>query len=165
MSTVRKLFSINAIIGVTLVIGLLNNVAISGFFGLNRVIDAYFAARILGSMFMYLIVDYLGKNFLPIYAARFHESPEDAGRVASIVITVLALGATVTVGVLVIFAGPIFAFLLPGFSDGDVHVTTRMFTILAPAIILTTINNFHRYIWQHDEHYNRGHERQQRYDD
>ncbi len=155
MSTVRKLFSVNAIIGVSLVIGFLNNVAISGFFGRNRAVDAYFAADILGVMFMSLIVDYLGKNFLPIYAARFHESPEDAGRVASIVITLLTLVTTATVGVLLIFAEPIFAFLLPGFSDEDVHVTTRMFTILAPTIILMTINNFHRYIWQHDEHYSR----------
>jgi putative peptidoglycan lipid II flippase len=106
-------------------------------------------------MFISLIVDYLGKNFLPIYAARFQESPEDAGRVASIIITLLALVATATVGVLLIFAEPIFALLLPGFSDEDIHVTTRMFAIQAPAIILMTINNFHKYIWQHDEHYNR----------
>jgi putative peptidoglycan lipid II flippase len=30
-----------------------------------------------------------------------------------------------------------------------------MFTILAPTIVLATINNFHKYIWQHEEHYNR----------
>ena len=52
MSTVRKLFSVNAIIAVSLIVGFINNVAISGFFGLNRSVDAYFAASILGSMFM-----------------------------------------------------------------------------------------------------------------
>ncbi len=155
MSNVRKLFSVNAIIFASLFIGFLNNVAISGFFGFNRAVDAYFASDILGSMFMYLIVDYVGKNFLPIYASSFHESPEDAGRVASIVVTLLALVATSVVVLLLIFAEPLFDFLLPGFSDEDVRVTTRMFAIQSPTIVLMTINNFHEYVWQHDERYNR----------
>ena len=155
MSNVRKLFSVNAIIFVSLFIGFLNNIAIGGFFGLSRAIDAYFAAGILGSMFMYLIVDYLGKNFLPIYAASYHKSPEGAGRVASSVVTLLALVASATAVVLVIFADSIFGFLLPGFTDEDVHVTARMFAIQAPSIVLMTVNNFHQYVWQHDEHYSR----------
>jgi putative peptidoglycan lipid II flippase len=155
MSNVRKLFSVNAIIFVSLFIGLLNNVAIGGVFGLSRAIDAYFAAGILGNMFMYLIVDYLGKNFLPIYATSYHKSPEDAGRVASSVVTLLALVSAATVVVLVLFADLIFGLLLPGFSEEDVQVTARMFAIQAPSIILMTVNNFHQYVWQHDEHYSR----------
>ena len=155
MSNVRKLFSVNAIIFVSLFIGFLNNVAIGGFFGLSRAVDAYFAANILGSMFMYLIVDYVGKNFLPIYATRFQESPEKAGQIASIVVTLLALVAAIIVVLLLIFAEPIFTFLLPGFSDEDVQITIRMFAIQAPSIILMTVNNIHQYVWQHDENYNR----------
>ena len=122
MSNVRKLFSVNAIIFVSLFIGFLNNVAIGGFFGLSRAVDAYFAANILGSMFMYLIVDYVGKNFLPTYATRFHESPEKAGQVASIVVTLLALVAAMIVVLLLVFAEPLFTFLLPGFSDEDMQM-------------------------------------------
>jgi peptidoglycan biosynthesis protein MviN/MurJ (putative lipid II flippase) len=155
MSNVRKLFSVNAIVFVSLVIGFMNNIAIGGVFGLSRAVDAYFAAAILGSMFMYLIVDYLGKNFLPTYSACYHESPEDAGRVASAIVTLLALIALATVVILLIFAESIFGFLLPGFSDADVHVTTQMFAIQSPSIILMTVNNFHQYIWQHDERYSR----------
>jgi putative peptidoglycan lipid II flippase len=155
MSNVRKLFSVNAIIFASLIIGFLNNVAIGGFFGLNRVIDAYFASSILGQMFMYLIVDYVGKNFLPIYAARFHESPDDAGRLASIVVTLFTVVAAGVVVLLLLLAEPIFSFLLPGFEDADIEVTTRMFAIQAPAIVLMTINNFHQYVWQHDEKYSR----------
>ena len=155
MSNVRKLFSVNAIVFVSLFIGFLNNVAIGGVFGLNRAVDAYFAAGILGSMFMYLIVDYLGKNFLPIYSTSYHESPDNAAKVASTVVTLLSLFAAAVAGIFVIFAEPIFSVLLPGFSDEDVLVTARMFGIQAPAIVLMTINNFHQYIWQHDERYSR----------
>ena len=155
MSNVRKLFSVNAIIFVSLFIAFLNNVAIAGFFGLSRAVDAYFAANILGSMFMYLIVDYVGKNFLPTYATRFQESPEKAGQMASTVVTLLALMAAIIVALLLTFAEPIFTFLLPGFSDEDVQVTTRMFAIQAPSIVLMTVNNLHQYVWQHDEKYNR----------
>ena len=155
MSTVRKLFSINAIIALSLGIGFINNVAISGFFGLNRFVDAYFAAAILGKMFMYLIVDYLGRNFLPVYAARYRESPEQAAQMASTVITLMALVASGTVVALLYFSEPIFAFLLPGFGPEEVQIVTVMFSIQAPAIVLMTVNNFHQFIWQHDEHYNR----------
>ena len=155
MSTVRKLFSVNAIIALSLGIGFLNNVAISGFFGLNRFVDAYFAAAILGKMFMYLIVDYLGRNFLPVYAARYSDSPDQAAQMASTVITLMALVASGTVVALLYFSEPIFSFLLPGFGPEEVQIVTVMFSIQAPAIVLMTVNNFHQFIWQHDEHYNR----------
>jgi putative peptidoglycan lipid II flippase len=55
----------------------------------------------------------------------------------------------------VTFATPIFTILLPGFDPDEIEIVTRMFAIQAPSIILMTINNFHGYIWQHDEQYNR----------
>ena len=155
MSNVRKLFTVNAIVAVSLFIGFLNNIAISGIFGLSRAVDAYFASNVLGAMFMYLIVDYVGKNFLPVYASRYHESPELASRVASSIITLMGLVATAIVVILLVFSEPLFALMLPGFTDEDIHVTTRMFAIQAPTIVLLTVNNFLQFIWQHNEQYSR----------
>ena len=94
MSLVRKLISVNAIIFVALVIGFFNNVAISAFFGLNRSIDAYFAAGILGQIFINLIVDYVSRNFLPIYSKRFDDSPEQASKLTSSILVILTSFST-----------------------------------------------------------------------
>jgi putative peptidoglycan lipid II flippase len=155
MSVIRKLVSANAIIFVGLLIGFLNNVAISAFFGLSRSIDAYFAAGILGSIFLSLIVDYVSRNFLPIYSKRFNDSPEQASDLTSSIVVILTLFSVLVVVILLYFARTIFDFLLPGFNDEDLSVTTKMFAIQAPSIIFMTVNNVHEYVWQHAENYMR----------
>lgn len=155
MSVIRKLISANAIIFVALLIGFLNNVAISAFFGLNRSIDAYFAAGILGSIFLSLIVDYVSRNFLPVYSKRFNDSPEQAADLTSSIVVILTLVSILMVVVLLYFARTIFDFLLPGFNDEDLAVTVKMFAIQAPSIVFMTVNNVHEYVWQHAENYTR----------
>jgi len=59
MSTFRQILSVNVIVGCALVFGLINNLAIAGIFGLNRMLDAYFASAILLKLFMTLMVDFL----------------------------------------------------------------------------------------------------------
>ena len=155
MSIIRKLISVNAIIFVALIIGLANNVAISALFGLNRSIDAYFAAGILGQIFINLIVDYVGRNFLPIYSKRFNDSPEKASELASSILVILTLISIFVVIFLMYFSESIFDFILPGFSSEDLSITTVMFAIQAPSIVFMTINNVHEYVWQHAENYSR----------
>ena len=153
MSTIRSLISVNAIVAVALFIGFLNNVAISGFFGLNRSVDAYFAAGILGTLFLNLIVDYVGRNFLPVFSKLSDHSRDNASQLASTVVSILAIFAAVTVIILLNASRPIFDFLLPGFADDDLQIVTTMFAIQAPAIIFMTINSVHQYVWQHAENY------------
>jgi len=153
MSVIRKLISVNAIIFGALLIGFLNNVAISAFFGLNRSIDAYFAANILGQLFLNLIVDYVSRNFLPIYSKRFNESPEAAFRLASSIIIILTSASILIVFVLLSVSRQLFDFLLPGFTADELTIVTKMFSIQAIAIIFMTMNNVHEYVWQHSENY------------
>ena len=62
----RAIVNVNALVIVALGIGLLNNVLIAARFGLGHRVDAFFAAAVLPNLFMFLCVDYLGKNFLPV---------------------------------------------------------------------------------------------------
>jgi len=155
MSTLGKIMSVNAIVGLSLVFGLINNIAITAVFGLNRSVDAYFASFMLINMFMFLVVDFLGKNFLPIYAIRREISVISASELTSLVVTQFGLLAVAVAVVLVLFAEPLFSVLLPGFSAADVTVVAGTFAVMAPSIVLMTINAFHEYVWQHNEQYNR----------
>jgi len=155
MSALQKLLSINAIIAVTLVFGLINNIAITALFGLNRQVDAYFASMMLLNLFIYLVVDYLGKNFLPVYAIRRKVSAESASDLVSLVVTQVGLLSVVVALMLVTFSEQLFSILLPGFEDEGVSMVVNAFVIMTPCIVLKTINAFHEYVWQYNEHYNR----------
>jgi putative peptidoglycan lipid II flippase len=155
MSTIRKLFSINAIVAGALVLGVINNIAIAGLFGLDRRIDSYFASLMLVRLFMELIVDYLGKNFLPAFARRHAESEASASVLASLVVTQMALAAALVSILLIMIAPGIFSLILPGFKAADIELVASTFVIMAPSLVFMVIETFHQYIWQHDEHYSR----------
>jgi putative peptidoglycan lipid II flippase len=153
MSTARSLFKVNLIVGLTLIIGFINNIIISNMFGLSHLLDAYFAALVLPSLFMILFVDYMGKNFLPVFSELRLQSYERASAVTSSVINIVVIVAIIISGFLVLFSRAIFNVLLPGFSAEIIDHVTVMFTIMAPAIVFMAVNTFHEYILQYHEHY------------
>lgn len=155
MSVLNKLLSINAIVALTMVFGLVNNIAITGVFGLNRSVDAYFASFVLVNLFIILVIDFLGKNFLPIFAVRSDESTESASRLTSIVVTKIGLLSVMVAAVLVGLSGYLFRLLLPGFESDAIEIVSATFMIMAPCIAIKSVNAFHEYVWQYHEHYNR----------
>ena len=153
MSTVRTLITINIIVGTTLLIGFVNNVAIASFFGLTRLLDAYFAAFSLLLLFMILFVDYLGKNFLPMFSEVRNQGIEEASELTSSVINIVFIIAIIFAVSMAAFSRPIFSVILPGFSKEDIENATKMFRIMSPAIVFWAVNTFHEYVWQYREKY------------
>src|SRR5688572_31097447 len=67
-SSSRSMLQVNALLVASVGVGFANNVAIAWMFGLTRSVDAYYAAMLLPGLFMVLFIEYLGKNFLPVFA-------------------------------------------------------------------------------------------------
>jgi len=153
MSTAKKLLSINLITSISLAIGLISNSVIAYFFGLTPILDAYFTALVVPSMFMGLFLDFVGKNFLPIFSECKKRGTDDASRLASTVVNVVVLLSILIVGILLAVSQPLFDLIVPGFSEEQALAVNNMFLIMAPSIILMGINMFHSYIWQYHEHY------------
>jgi len=136
MSTFRQLVSVNSFVGLALLVGLVNNLAIAAVFGLSRSLDAYFAGAMLPKLFMVLVIDFLGKNFLPIYAARYDRSPEDASDLTSIVITQIGGFSILIALLLVLVSDKLFELLLPGFNADDIELVIGYFAIVKNGFIL-----------------------------
>jgi putative peptidoglycan lipid II flippase len=149
------MLSVNALGLGSVLIGFLNGVAIAALFGLTRRVDAYYAATLLPSLFLVLCVDYVGKNFLPVFARAHAQSAETASEVASCVVTIVGLVAAAAALALALAAQPVFTVLLPGFDAAEIELVSRYFWIMAPAIVLSAITPFHDYICQHDDRYTR----------
>jgi putative peptidoglycan lipid II flippase len=149
----RGVVNVNALVVAALGLGLLANVLIAGLFGLSHRVDAFFAAAVLPNLVMLFSIDYLGKNFLPVLASAKAVSQTCASSVTSSIVTMVALLAAAVTALLVVFSRPLFGALLPGFDAAALDLVSRYFTIMAPCIVLMTINTFHEYVWQYEEQF------------
>jgi putative peptidoglycan lipid II flippase len=149
----RAIVSVNAVVLAALCLGLLSNVLIAALFGLTHHVDAFFAAAVLPNLFMYLCLDYLGKNFLPVLASAKAISPACVDSVTSSVVTIVAVLAAAVMAALLVFREPLFAAMLPGFDAEVLEVVSRYFVIMAPSIVLMAVNTFHEYVWQYEERF------------
>ena len=145
--------SVNALVGAGLVLGFLSNVLLASVFGLTNKVDAYFAALTLPGLCMILFIDYLGKNFLPVYARALEHSVDTADELASSMVTNVALLTTLLAILLAVFSVPIFSVILPGFAAEDVVLVNQYFLIMVPAVVLMAVTTFHEYICQYRERY------------
>jgi putative peptidoglycan lipid II flippase len=126
---------------------------IANFFGLTRLLDSYYAALVIPELCATLFLDFLGRNFLPAYAAVKQADPARAARLASAVITIVGLTAAALVGLMIFLARPLFTALLPGFAAAELDDVVRFFYIVSPAIVLMAISTFNEYVYQHKEQY------------
>ena len=113
MSTAKKLLSINIVTSLSLVVGLISNSFVAFFFGLSPLLDAYFTAQVLPAMIMGMFLDFIGKNFLPIFSECKKNGADDASQLASNVINVVLLLSIVIVGILITTSEALFSFIVP----------------------------------------------------
>jgi putative peptidoglycan lipid II flippase len=154
-SSARSMLSVNALVLGSVAIGFVSSVAIAALFGLTRRLDAYYAALMVPNLFVTLCIDYLGKNFLPVFARAKAVSAETASEVTSCVVTVVGLLSAGIALALCLASEQVFSVLLPGFDSADLGLVSRYFWILAPAMALTAVTSFHEYVCQHDEQFTR----------
>ncbi len=153
MSTFKNLVLINIITSITLIIGFVNHVAIAKFFGLTRLLDAYFSAFVIPALFMALFVNFLGRNFLPVFTEVRKQGLEQASELTSSVINVVFILSVALAILLFIFSPQIFSVILPGFSSEGVEDATMMFRIMSPAIVFMAVNTLNEYVWRYRERY------------
>lgn len=151
----RSMLTVNFLVATSLGVSFLSYVAIATLFGLTRHVDAFYAALMLPNLFVFLFVDYLGKNFLPVFASARQAGFAEASELTSSIVTIVAVFAAVVALLLVLASRPVFALLLPGFTAEEIEITVRFFLIMAPTIVLTAVTSFHEYVCQYDEDYTR----------
>jgi putative peptidoglycan lipid II flippase len=154
-SSARSMLSVNALVFGSVAIGFVSSVAIAALFGLTRRLDAYYAALMVPNLFVTLCIDYLGKNFLPVFARAKAQSSEMASEVTSCVVTIVGIFAAGVALALCLASEQVFSVLLPGFDSADLGLVSRFFWIMAPAMALTAVTSFHEYVCQHDEQFTR----------
>jgi putative peptidoglycan lipid II flippase len=152
-SSSRSMLQVNALLVASVGVGFANNVAIAWMFGLTRSVDAYYAAMLLPGLFMVLFIEYLGKNFLPVFAHARKASFETASELTSTMVTAAGLFTAVVIAVLMLASEPLFTLLLPGFEPDDIELVSRYLWIMGPTSVLSAVTTFHGYLLQHEDRY------------
>jgi putative peptidoglycan lipid II flippase len=146
---------VNGVVVATILLGLANNVLITKFFGLTRLLDSYYAALVIPDLCASLFLDFLGRNFLPAYAEVRARDPAAAARLASAVVTIVGLTAVFVILVLVVVAKPLLRVMLPGFTAAEIDQTARFLYIVAPTLGLMAVSTFNEYVYQYRERFAR----------
>ncbi len=153
MSTTKTLITVNVITSAGLLIGLVNNSIIAYLFGLSADLDSYFVALIIPMMFMSLFIDFVGKNFLPVYSEEIGRDYQSASIFASTVINSVIISSVLMTALLILVSSTLFSIIVPGFSADQINVSVNMFLIICPAIILKSTSTFFGYILQYNDKY------------
>jgi putative peptidoglycan lipid II flippase len=155
MSSARRLLLVNGVVLATILVGMTNNVLITKFFGITRLLDSYYAALVIPDLCASLFLDFLGRNFLPAYAEVKAKDPDGAARLASAVVTIVGLTSIVVILILVVLAKPLLHVMLAGFTAAEIDQTAVFFYIVAPTLALMAVNTFNEYVYQYREQFTR----------
>jgi putative peptidoglycan lipid II flippase len=124
--------------------GLLRERAIAHFLGVSAAADAFRAALRIPNLLQNLLGEgVLSASFIPVYARLLAEGkPEEAGRVARAVATLLALCSGLLALLGVLFADGLVALLAPGFEPATLALTAELVRILFPGVALLVMAAF-----------------------
>ncbi|MGE5141308.1 MAG: murein biosynthesis integral membrane protein MurJ [Rudaea sp.] len=139
------------------VLGLVRDIIITQHFGTSREYDAYLAAfRIPDLIFNLIAGGALGSAFIPPFAALLARSDEEeAWRLASRVMTLVALSVAVVIIGAEVFAEPLVAHTVAiGFSPEDQQLTAHLMRIMLvtpflfaiSGIVTGILNSYHHFL-------------------
>jgi putative peptidoglycan lipid II flippase len=109
-------------------------------FGSGSSLDAFYIALLVPTVMINVVSGSIGAAFMPVYLdARRRGGAEAAKRLydsvfAAVTFLIAACGVT-----LMLFSRQLFAILSPGFDEATRALATRLFLVLAPALVLSGI--------------------------
>src|ERR1039457_1407538 len=140
----KGLKSILSLSGINLLIifsGILSSILNAKYYGVSRQIECFFSASLLSRLILSFtqtgqIVEFVIPRFIKL---KTEEKFEDGNKLFSGVLNNQILFGILLTAICCIFAKQIIDVLVPGFSDNDKLLTTHIFFILLPTIIINLI--------------------------
>lgn len=130
--------SLSALLGV-----IRNRLLISYFYHQPEILDAYWAAfRLPDMIFQLLVVGALSAAFIPVFSDLVEKNREQANKVASTVINLIAIVLIALSILIFIFARPLSQIITSGFSDYQIDLMTNLTRIMIFAQLFFGISNF-----------------------
>lgn len=106
-------------------------------FGSGSGLDAFYIALLVPTVMINVVSGSIGGAFMPVYLdARRRGGLEAAKRLYGSIFAAVALLFAACGVILMLFSRPLFAILSPGFDEATQALTSRLFLVVAPAIVL-----------------------------
>lgn len=121
------------------ILGLVRQMILSSTFGGDRELDAFYAAlRLPETLFALIAGGALGSAFIPVFSGFLNRDDFDgAWRLASVVMTTVALVATVAALLGFVFAQPLVTYLLLPSASADMRdLTTELMQVMLLTVVI-----------------------------
>jgi putative peptidoglycan lipid II flippase len=124
------------------VLGLVRDHYFARVFGATRVLDAYNAAFLIPDLlFNILVASGIAAAFVPIFSELLKLDTKRALKYANSVITAAIGSMIITSVIVIIFADPISALVVPGFNAVDQHLVAKILRLLSLSPIFFGVSN------------------------
>jgi peptidoglycan biosynthesis protein MviN/MurJ (putative lipid II flippase) len=143
MSESRSIRKMTVLNFVGALVGLINSVVITRFFGVSRDIEIYFAAVGMQAALTALMqTGQLSEAFLPVYLSIRAEQGKDAAQTAfSIILNWVLIAATLAGLLACLLASVLMQLRVPGFAEADILRATDLFRAIIPIIVMQVASN------------------------
>ena len=133
----RGALILSSITLVAFALGLIETKALAHFYGAGTDTDAFYAALVLPSMALeILVVGGMIASFVPLFVGLRDEDRELALAFGRTILTLAILAMTVVIGVMVVFAPQCISFVAPGFTGDQRDTSVSLFRILSVTQII-----------------------------
>jgi putative peptidoglycan lipid II flippase len=123
--------------------GMLNQIVVSGRFGLGEATDAYFVAFLVPSLMALLISGTVEYSVIPVYIRVLSQhGRKQASRLFSTLLNALFVGTVLLTGVMFIFRSQMIHFSAPGLDPFRAKLATDLTPFILPALLLMTVISF-----------------------
>ncbi|MDO8667669.1 MAG: lipid II flippase MurJ [bacterium] len=136
----------SVVLGITILIsyslGLVRDHYFARIFGASRALDAYNAAFLIPDLlFNILVASGIAAAFVPVLTGLLKLDAKRAAEYANSVITAAIGSMIITSAIIMVFAGPISALVVPGFDLTDRALVAKILRVLAISPIFFGISN------------------------
>src|SRR5947209_2199774 len=139
----RALLSLASAALLIRVMGMLNQVVVTGRFGLGSAMDAYFVASLVPSLVALLISSAVEYSVIPGYIRVYsQQGKRQASKLFSTLLNILLVGTILLTLLLFIFRGQMVHFSAPSLDPLRAKLATDLTPFIFPALLLMVMINF-----------------------
>ena len=145
----------NIVYGISVLIGLLSNLAIVWIYSVGDVVDVYFSSIMLTTVFSAVFLDFLNKSFM---TSIMRVRTESAGLVDGFITTVVTytgLFFSILAICLILVSPVIVNTLLPGYPIDKKAAVLHNMVLTVPATVFLALSSLHECLWQERNNFGR----------
>lgn len=132
--------------------GLVNQAVLAAYFGVGEKLDVYLASLVVPQIFIMVALNYVGVNFLPVFAkVKEKQGTKEAWKLTSVIINYVIVFDVIIIMILFFTGRQLYEIFLPGFTSERIDMVFNIFKFVIFAFFFQSISSILIYICYYRE--------------